>query len=242
LIISRPSIVGLEIHSIRRPMKRQLAAPTITFATILRSFIIVCILVLIWLCQKIWAKESFGLDTSLLLNIHHWANPLLDRLMLSITSLGDPEFVVVVILGSVGLLLWRRQFAEIQILTLACLGAFGLNQGMKLLFTRPRPTLWPSLLHETSFGFPSGHALGSIVLYGLLAYFYATHRPQHTKAIYRGAAVLIGAIGFSRLYLGVHYPTDIIAGYSTGWLWLMTCIGLLKIRHNRSSPFHCHRP
>jgi membrane-associated phospholipid phosphatase len=226
----------LFLKSITIPiMKHRLTFATITFSNICKSAAIAGTLILGWLCQEVWEKESWQLDTSLLLNIHQWASPVLDRIMLSITSLGDPEFVVAIIILSAGWLLWRRQLAEVTILTLACLGALILNQGMKLLFTRPRPTLWPSLLHETSFGFPSGHALGSVVLYGLLAYFYAVYRPHHAKRIYFCSALLIGSIGFSRLYLGVHYPTDIVAGYITGWLWLMTCIELLRLQKNRTT-------
>ncbi len=214
-------------------MKHRLVSLGIKSVNAPNVIILICFLVLAWLCQKIWDKESFKSDTSILLGIHQLANPLLDRVMLSITGLGDPAFVVIIIALSAGWLLWRRRWTEVKILTLACLGALILNQGMKLLFTRPRPTLWPSLLHETSFGFPSGHALGSIVLYGLLAYFYATCHPQHVKGVYIWAAILIGSIGFSRLYLGVHYPTDIIAGYVTGWLWLMACIGLFKLQKGK---------
>ncbi len=211
-------------------MKYRFTSPIMKFHNLLKSVILLCIVLLAKLCQEIWQKESWSLDTKILVTIHQWASPALDRIMLSVTSLGDPEFVVIIIVLSMGLLLWQRRFPEIKILILACVGALILNQGMKLIFTRPRPTLWPSLLHETSFGFPSGHAIGSIVLYGLLAYFYATHRPHHAKGIYACSILLIGSIGFSRLYLGVHYPTDIIAGYITGWLWLITCIGLLRIQ------------
>jgi membrane-associated phospholipid phosphatase len=77
--------------------------------------------------------------------------------------------------------------------------------------------------------------LGSIVLYGLLAYFYASYRPHHVKGIYLCSALLIDSIGFSRLYLGVHYPTDIIAGYITGWLWLMACIWLFELQKIRAA-------
>jgi membrane-associated phospholipid phosphatase len=209
-------------------MKYRINPAMITSKSILKCIVLICTLLLGWLCQEVWQKESWQLDTKMLLDIHHWASPVLDRVMLSITSLCDPEFVVVIVTLSAGWLLWRRQLIEVAILTLACFGALILNEGMKLLFSRPRPTLWPSLLHETTFGFPSGHALGSIVLYGLLAYFYASYRPHHAKGIYLLAAILIGLIGFSRLYLGVHYPTDIIAGYITGWLWLIACIELLK--------------
>jgi membrane-associated phospholipid phosphatase len=218
-------------------MNRRLTFSNMTFGNFWKGISLLCVLLLGWLCQEVWQKESWPLDTSLLLNIHQWANPLLDRVMLSITSLGDPEFVVVIIVLSAGWLLWRQRWDKIKILALACLGVLILNQGMKMIFTRPRPTLWPSLLHETSFGFPSGHALGSIVLYGLLAYFYAMHHPHQVKGVYIKAIVLIGLIGCSRLYLGVHYPTDIIAGYITGWLWLMACIRLLKLQNGKKSTY-----
>jgi membrane-associated phospholipid phosphatase len=216
-------------------MKRRIIAPIITFNNAFKSIIFLCILLLVWLCREVWQREYWPLDINILLNIHHFANPVLDRLMLSITSLGDPGFVVIIIAMSAGWLLWQRRLPEVKILILACAGALVLNQGMKLIFSRPRPTLWPSLLHETSFGFPSGHALGSIVLYGLLAYFYAVYRPHHAQGLYLLSVILISSIGFSRLYLGVHYPTDIIAGYITGWLWLMVCIGLLKLQKIRAA-------
>jgi membrane-associated phospholipid phosphatase len=216
-------------------MKYRINPAMITSESISKGIVLLCTLLLGWLCREVWQKESWQLDTNMLLDIHHWASPVLDRIMLSITSLCDPEFVVVVVILTTGWLLWQRQLTEVTTLTLACLGALILNEGLKLLFSRPRPTLWPSLLHETSFGFPSGHALGSVVLYGLLAYFYAVYRPHHAKGIYLCSALLIGSIGFSRLYLGVHYPTDIVAGYITGWLWLMACIGFLRLQKTRAS-------
>lgn len=216
-------------------MKRQFTPSVITSGNIPKILVVICTLILGWLCQQVWQKSSWQLETNILLNIHQWANPVLDQIMLSITSLCDPEFVVVIVMLTIAWFLWRRKLTEFAILTLACFGALILNEGMKLLFSRPRPTLWPSLLHETTFGFPSGHALGSIVLYGLLAYFYASYRPHHVKGIYLCSVLLIGSIGFSRLYLGVHYPTDIIAGYITGWLWIMACIWLLELQKIRAT-------
>jgi membrane-associated phospholipid phosphatase len=86
------------------------------------------------------------------------------------------------------------------------------------------------LISEKSFSFPSGHALGSMVLYGFIAYELATHYPRLSKVIYSFTVILIAAIGISRLYLGVHWPTDIIAGYGVGFLWLMICITMLKLQ------------
>ena len=111
-----------------------------------------------------------------------------------------------------------------------CLGGLILNTGLKLFFSKPRPELWHRLISEKSFSFPSGHALGSMVLYGFIAYELATHYPHLAKVIYSLTVILIAAIGISRLYLGVHWPTDIIAGYGVGFLWLMICITMLKLQ------------
>lgn len=81
-----------------------------------------------------------------------------------------------------------------------------------------------------SYSYPSGHAMGSMVLYGFLAYILAIHYPRYARLVYSIAAILVMAIGFSRLYLGVHWPTDIIAGYGVGFLWVTLCITMLKLQ------------
>jgi membrane-associated phospholipid phosphatase len=189
---------------------------------------------LTWLCQEIWEKESFRFDTAVLLGIHRWANPVFDQLMLGITRLGNPEVVVVVVAASWVWLVRRRQWRTSVLLLFTCLGTLMLNQGMKLVFARPRPLLWPRLIPEVSYGFPSGHALGSMVLYGSLAYLLARRYRWHSQSIYLIAAIVISAIGLSRLYLGVHYPTDILAGYTVGLLWLMICRFILNMKSHPS--------
>ena len=101
---------------------------------------------------------------------------------------------------------------------------------LKLAFSKPRPELWPQLISEETFSYPSGHALDSMVLYGFLSYLLATLYPRYTKAFYSIVIFLILAIGFSRLYLGVHWPTDIIAGYGIGFLWITVCISLMRLQ------------
>jgi membrane-associated phospholipid phosphatase len=183
-----------------------------------------------WLCSEVLEKEALQFDRTLLLWIHQGANPVLDSLMLIITRLGNPETVVGIVAGSMAWLWSKRRYAEMKSFAIACIGTLILNQGMKLFFAKPRPELWTRLIAEHSFSFPSGHALGSFVLYGFLAYLLATQFPGFARIIYGIAVGVIGGIGFSRLYLGVHWPTDVLAGYGVGFLWLTACIAMIKIQ------------
>lgn len=186
-----------------------------------------------WLCTEVWEKEAFSLDRAFLLWLHQFANPQLDRMMLFFTALGDPPAVATIFVITIAWLLMKRHYTDGIRFTIACAGGVVINQGMKLFFAKPRPELWPRLIAETSFSFPSGHAVGAMVVYGFLAYIL-TKQLSHLKIyIWTIASVLILAIGLSRLYLGVHYPTDIIAGYGIGILWLTTCLKL-DFRSRRS--------
>ncbi|MBD2579521.1 phosphatase PAP2 family protein [Oscillatoria sp. FACHB-1406] len=186
-----------------------------------------------WLCEDVLKQESFAFDRSILLAIHQFDSPTLDAIMLAITNLGNPAIVIAIAL-SFGISLWvqqRRQ--EFKFFAIACLGAAVLNTGLKLLFMKQRPELWHRLITETSFSFPSGHALGSLVLYGFIASLLAERLPRFSRLIHVAAIVLIALIGFSRLYLGVHWPTDLLAGYSMGFVWLQVCLTMLKLQRLR---------
>lgn len=195
--------------------------------------LISCLLILFvlaWLFEEVLEREAFAFDTSWLLWLHKQTNPSLDAVMLTITRFGNPSVVVIVVGVTLVILWWRREWQEAKIFAIACLGALILNTGLKLFFAKPRPQLWSRLISEASFSFPSGHALGSFVLYGFLAYLLATHYPKFAKAIYSLTVIVIAAIGLSRMYLGVHWPTDIIAGYGVGFLWLTICISMLRLQ------------
>jgi membrane-associated phospholipid phosphatase len=177
-----------------------------------------------WLCTEVWEREAFSLDRSLLLWIHQFANPQLDGVMLFITALGDPCVVITVFISTIAWLGMKRRYTDGIRFIIVSVGGASINYVMKLFFAKPRPELWARLISETSFSFPSGHAVGSMVVYGFIAYILVRELPSYQRYIYAVASVLIIAIGFSRLYLGVHYPTDIIAGYGVGILWLITCL------------------
>ncbi len=189
--------------------------------------------ILAQLSEEVLQQEAFGFDQTILLWIHQFANPVFDRIMLNVTRLGDPNLVVSIAIITLGILWQKRYRQEAKIFLLNCLGGTILSYGLKLAFSKTRPQLWNSLISETSYSYPSGHALGSMVLYGFLAYLLATHYPKYTQVFYSIATVLIAAIGFSRLYLGVHWPTDVIAGYGVGFLWVTVCITMVKLQKTK---------
>jgi undecaprenyl-diphosphatase len=106
---------------------------------------------------------------------------------------------------------------------------------LKLLFGRARPALWDRIIHVGLHSFPSGHAMVSIVIYGFIGYILAKQFPQWRGRIFALTFVLIVAIGFSRLYLGVHWPTDVVAGYAAGLVWLIACIQRLELPQKYAS-------
>ena len=118
----------------------------------------------------------------------------------------------------------------------AVAGSAVLNQLLKGLFERPRPYFEHPLLIEPSYPFPSGHAMESFVVYGMLVYFavLALRSWKARVAVVCGAALLVVLIGFSRMYLGVHYFSDVLAGYAAGGVWLSALItGVETIRRSK---------
>ena len=115
-------------------------------------------------------------------------------------------------------------------------GSALLNWLLKGLFQRPRPHFAHPLVVESSYSFPSGHAMESFVAYGMLAYLavLALRTWEARVAVVCGAALLVVLIGFSRMYLGVHYFSDVIAGYAAGGVWLSALItGAETIRRSK---------
>lgn len=187
------------------------------------------------IADEVLEKETQAFDTSILLGLRELHNPLLDRLMIAITFLGEPTELTVLCLALGAWLLWRGQRSEATTLAIAAAGAVGLNFLLKDVFARARPALWDRIVDVRYYSFPSGHAMLSMVVYGLLGYLLATHLRRWRVGILASTVVLIAAIGFSRLYLGVHWPTDVLAGYAAGLVWLMTCILSIEIWRHRAT-------
>ncbi|RZM77766.1 phosphatase PAP2 family protein [Leptolyngbya iicbica] len=222
-----------QLKSLFKAWQRWVHPQLMTFiATVGGLWLGICLLLILLLAHlsdEVLEQEAFWFDETILLSLHQWANPTLDHIMLGITQLGSPAIVVPLACITISWLCWRHQWRGAVVFFFTCLGAVGLSIGLKLLFGKARPQLWPPLIVETTYSFPSGHALGAMVLYGLLAYLVAQRYGNFKVLIYGTAAMLIGAIGLSRLYLGVHWPTDVLAGYGIGFLWLSLGIGLLRL-------------
>ncbi|MEG4499737.1 phosphatase PAP2 family protein [Microcoleus sp. F10-C6] len=181
------------------------------------------------IAEEVLEKESYAFDTSILLALRELHAPLGDRIMLGFTFLGEPNLLLVICLSLSIILLGRNHRSEAATIAIAAGGAIGLNLLLKKLFARARPQLWERVVDVRFYSFPSGHAMISMVIYGLLGYFLGSRFPKQRWLIYSLTVVLVAAIGLSRLYLGVHWPTDVIAGYTAGLVWLITCILSLEI-------------
>jgi membrane protein DedA with SNARE-associated domain/membrane-associated phospholipid phosphatase len=158
--------------------------------------------------------------------LHSAATPALTTFFLIVTAFGSLEAVALIGVVVVGVFAWRRRWLLLGTWAAAVAGSAVLNHLLKGLFARPRPFFEHPLLIETSYSFPSGHAMESFVLYGMLAYFgvLALKSWRGRTAVGFGATLLVLLIGLSRMYLGVHYFSDVVAGYAAGGVWLSALI------------------
>jgi membrane protein DedA with SNARE-associated domain/membrane-associated phospholipid phosphatase len=158
--------------------------------------------------------------------LHSHATPHLTAFFLMVTAFGSLEAMVLLGVVVAVLLAWRRLWTLLWTWIAAVAGSALIDWLLKGLFQRPRPHFAHPFLVETSYSFPSGHAMESFVAYGMLAYFavLALRSWESRVGVVFGAALLVVLIGFSRMYLGVHYFSDVIAGYAAGGVWLSALI------------------
>ncbi len=172
-----------------------------------------------------------GLDERVLLTIQKLHSPLLDSVMVGITLFGEGVTLLLVSGLYSNWLLRHNRRRDANTLMIAALGGIGLNCILKLIFARSRPLLWDRIVEVSHHSFPSGHSMVSMVVYGYIGYALAKQYPQYRNQISALTVGVIMAIGFSRLYLGVHWLTDVTAGYAAGLVWLSACI-LFNVKSN----------
>jgi membrane-associated phospholipid phosphatase len=171
------------------------------------------------LAEDVWSRGGIGWDVPILRYVHRHSTPANDAVMRFISDIGHLYGVVPMSVVIVVAQLVARRRGNALFFAVAVAGAGMLNQAAKLSFRRTRPDLWESVAPERTYSFPSGHAMGSMAFVAALAVLAWPTR-------WRWWAILLGGIftllvGFSRVYLGVHYPSDVVAGWSASLAWVL---------------------
>lgn len=183
--------------------------------------------------EVIEQDELVAIDLALANELHSQATNTSTSIYRIVSFIGSPGlFIVGVILAVVFAL--KRQWARLLVGTIAMLGGALLNTVLKLVFARPRPIFVDPILQLQDHSFPSGHAMISLIGFGILTYLVwnRLRNPYLKIIIVFGATLLVILIGISRMALGVHYLSDVVAGYAVGGVWLGSCI----IAYERLSP------
>jgi undecaprenyl-diphosphatase len=196
------------------------AKSRITVMTVITICLVAALAVVaIKLARDVQEHETQGVDRHILLAIHQHATPVLDWIVVHTTNIGSPLVVAIIAFGLALYLAYRRDVVRFLVLGGSLVGAAGLAFIIKSTIERPRPQLWHRLMSESGFSFISGHATMSMALAAaIMAILWRTK--------WRWLAIICGIfyagwVGFSRLYLGVHYPTDVLGGWVVATAWVM---------------------
>lgn len=148
--------------------------------------------------------------------------PFTSALFVTITTAGGVAGMTALVVAVLAVLIARRRFRRAAYLAITSAGGFLLNQLLKNHYVRPRPDLKAAVLDAMGYSFPSGHAMSSTIILGALAYLATRSIPdwKNKSAALAALATLALAIGISRVYLGVHWASDVGAGFAAGLLWV----------------------
>lgn len=196
--------------------------------------VITCTLVMLFLllAGTVAEGDTLAFDTRILRALRSADDPRrpigpgwIESSLYDLTALGSPIVLTLVVAAVVGYLLLQRRRRTAIAVAVTCISGELLDSAMKLAFNRPRPTVVPPLREVWSTSFPSGHAMESAIVYltlGAMLMRIADRRA--TKVYCLAVAALVSAlVGVSRVWLGVHYPTDVIGGWMIGFVWASIC-------------------
>jgi undecaprenyl-diphosphatase len=175
-----------------------------------------------WLTNEVLDGETRHFDQVTRDAVHQFASPMLTAIMRGISFVGSSLFLTIATIAMFAWFMSRRWRRDAWLFGITMLGAAILNTTLKLTFRRPRPVPFFNLLAPESYSFPSGHSLASFCFFGALATIL-TARINNTRInlltwLISGVIVLL--IGLSRIYLGVHYTTDVLAGFAAALIWI----------------------
>jgi len=178
-----------------------------------------------WLSEEVFEGELQHVDMGVRMKVHEFFSPSLTKFMQAMTFLGSIGFLTALFAILVAIWLLRGKKRPAAWLAIAVGGSVVLDVALKLTFHRSRPTPFVGTV-PASYSFPSGHALSSFCFYGVLAGLLCARIENRVLRwlIWGAAGALVFCIGLSRIYLGVHYPTDVLAGYIAAAAWVSTLL------------------
>jgi len=203
-------------------LKLQLVAGVIVFATMT--------LTLGEISEDVINHEPLTIADVRLSNwLHAQGAPLLTKVMLVATAFGSTALVSAITVAFGVYLLGRRRRYWFVALVSSVVGAALLNKLLKFIFHRARPHFDDPILRLDSYSFPSGHTMMATVLYGCLAAWLIASVPdwRWRALVVSAAGFLIGVVGFSRIYLGAHYLSDVLGAFAEGLAWLSLCLTVI---------------
>ena len=171
------------------------------------------------------------LDMAVAAGLQSHGNERGESIFTFVSLLGGQVLAVLLVIAAL-VLLARRDWRHLVMIAVTAGGGALLNLALKSAFHRARPS-FAAEFPVTSSSFPSGHAMDSLIGYGLLAYWLGSRFPRTQRSINAVVVALVALIGFARIYLGVHYLSDVIAGYSAGFIWLMVSITGYRFAESR---------
>ncbi len=151
--------------------------------------------------------------------------------MVNASRFGSTPSLIVIVLFTGAWLVWKGRKADSLLVVLGSAGGLALGPVLKAIVERPRPALSDHVVFVNSWSYPSGHSLNSMVVLGLLTVLAVRERPGAVRRTVLAAlgAFLVVVVGFSRVYLGVHWPSDVLAGWLIGVLWLTICFAIAHL-------------
>jgi undecaprenyl-diphosphatase len=181
-----------------------------------------------WFVTGPYKQYPGSFDATVRYTMRQIQSPMWTQLFLTVTRLGSTIALIIIGCTAGIIFIALRWFRPVLLLIIVMSGQALLHHGFKLLFARPRPASLINYPAVESFSFPSGHAVSSLCLYGTLAWIVASSLENTAAKAGIGifAAVLIFLIGMSRVYIGVHYPTDVIAGFAAAAIWTAAVLSI----------------
>lgn len=217
-------------HKIRRNIVKHDSAIRLAarFVTAFSIFIVISTL-FVRVAREAWGQGMHSFDTNILTAVNNFSDHFLNVTMPTLTDVGSPAVVVVIMLILCALFVYKNEQYRAFVLLISVSGALVTNIVLKTVFARERPSLIMQLVQESGYSFPSGHAMASAAL-GIALTVALWHSRWRWWALVASSGYIV-FVGYSRLYLGVHYPSDIIAGWmlSAGWVAIATIILKTKL-------------